>query len=322
MKYNRELKTIDTQEKAYLLGLYYSDGFIYRRKDGYGSHTGVTLHLQDEYMLDRLTQDFPFFQKRYDKSKTTTAQLRGNYQKLYDDLFENGVLPQKSTKNRLNLNFPNLKEELKPHFIRGFFDGDGSVYMNKTNSPNSKGISFVGTCKYFMQQLQLELEKVGVKFTTSEPDLSKYSSVIQGRVVLTKTPIIKLQLSNRAGIELFTSYLYNNSKIHLSRKYNLMIKWFETLPPRTACKNCGSSNTLYNGKNRIICKDCNKITPIVGSMFVKMETKLCKHCDSKNTVGHGYTKSRVSKKVISQIFLCQECNRTSSYKLMDCPLTE
>jgi intein-encoded DNA endonuclease-like protein len=109
-------------------------------------------------MLDRLVQEFPFFQKRYDKTKTTTAQLRGNYQRLYDDLSENGVFPKKSTENRLKLNFPNLKEELKPHFIRGFFDGDGSVYMSKTNGPNSKGVSFVGTCKYFMQQLHKKIQ--------------------------------------------------------------------------------------------------------------------------------------------------------------------
>jgi len=319
MKYNRELKTIDTQEKAYLLGLYYSDGYVYRKKDGYGSYTGITLHLKDEYLLDYLVEKFPFLQKRYDKSKITTAQLRGNYQKLYADLLENGVIPRKSTDNRLNLFFPNLPEDLKPHFIRGFFDGDGSVYMNKTSSANSKGVSFVGTGDYFMKQLQTELEKVGIKFNLTKPNVAKYVSKIKGKSVTSKTPITKLQLNRRAEIELFASYLYSNSTIHLNRKKELMLKWVETLSPRTVCKNCNSNNTLYSGKNRIYCKDCNKITPIIGNMFIKMEPKPCKHCNSKITVGNGVTKSRINRQIISQVVLCQKCNKTSSYKLMDCP---
>jgi intein-encoded DNA endonuclease-like protein len=43
-------------------------------------------------------------------------------------LLSNGVYFRKSTENKELLEFPNIEEHLKSHFIRGYFDGDGSVY--------------------------------------------------------------------------------------------------------------------------------------------------------------------------------------------------
>lgn len=46
------------------------------------------------------------------------------------DLISHGCIPQKS----LILKFPEISKELIPHFIRGYFDGDGSVGIYNNSS--------------------------------------------------------------------------------------------------------------------------------------------------------------------------------------------
>lgn len=57
--YNNELKNIDSPEKAYLLGLFYSDGCIHSNDGSYCA--SVTLHEDDKYLLDIILAKFPFF---------------------------------------------------------------------------------------------------------------------------------------------------------------------------------------------------------------------------------------------------------------------
>lgn len=50
VKYNREFQNIDTQDKAYVLGLIYSDGYIEGIKNCHYAHH-ITLHEKDVYLL-------------------------------------------------------------------------------------------------------------------------------------------------------------------------------------------------------------------------------------------------------------------------------
>ena len=47
--------------------------------------------------------------------------------KMFSDLCKHGCVPNKS----LILTFPVITEELIPHFIRGYFDGDGGITIRK-----------------------------------------------------------------------------------------------------------------------------------------------------------------------------------------------
>ena len=61
---------------------------------------------------------------------------------MFNDLIKQGCVPNKS----LILTFPNkyqVPKNLINHFIRGYFDGDGSIYeYSKTHAGS---ISFIGT---------------------------------------------------------------------------------------------------------------------------------------------------------------------------------
>jgi len=69
---------------------------------------------------------------------------------LANDLIKTGCVPRKSK----TLKFPVVNEELLSHFIRGYFDGDGSIHFNK---PNTIKVSFVGT-KEFLSTMQAEIK--------------------------------------------------------------------------------------------------------------------------------------------------------------------
>jgi hypothetical protein len=75
---------------------------------------------------------------------------------MFDDLCYHGCVPNKS----LILKFPTINEGLISHFIRGYFDGDGTVgeYQNVKNS-NSKTLRS-GMCsgsKEFLEELVTHL---------------------------------------------------------------------------------------------------------------------------------------------------------------------
>lgn len=66
---------------------------------------------------------------------------------MYKDLFALGCTPRKSL--TINL-IPDIKKEFIPSFIRGYFDGDGSIYQ--TGKIKMWRISFTGT-KNFLENI-------------------------------------------------------------------------------------------------------------------------------------------------------------------------
>ena len=84
MKYNNELKVIDTQEKAYLLGFLYGDGTIstFTEKTGRIRYlTKISISTDDKDLILQLKKCFPFFNlgkfdySKYNKNLFTSAEL-------------------------------------------------------------------------------------------------------------------------------------------------------------------------------------------------------------------------------------------------------
>lgn len=60
-------------------------------------------------------------------SNSKIYSLEISSKKVFKDLVNKGVVKNKT----FNLKFPRLDDELIPHFIRGFFDGDGTVFTGQ-----------------------------------------------------------------------------------------------------------------------------------------------------------------------------------------------
>lgn len=198
---------IDTQNKAYILGLLYADGNNYTRQNN------VKLELQerDKDILIKINKEL-----EYDKELVFTElnAKNENWQNTYKIMITNkhisetlnnlGMVPNKS----LILTFPNwLDKDLVPHFIRGYLDGDGCIYWNETGS---KFITIAST-KEFCSELKNILKNYGIKSVVS--DTSKKDS---------NTKI--LRICGIDNIRSFLSLIYSDAKLYIKRKFNIYKK--------------------------------------------------------------------------------------------------
>lgn len=125
-------ENIDTEEKAYWLGFMFADGYIVDYSNKYGEDKfGITLHSKDKETLEQFKKSIQSTNPITDVSSNGRQlhRILMSSQKTVDDLISHGCFKQKS----LILKPPTgIPKELIHHFIRGFFDGDGSIFWNKS----------------------------------------------------------------------------------------------------------------------------------------------------------------------------------------------
>lgn len=189
---------IDTEEKAYWLGFLYADGCVH------SNNYEISVNITDREHVEKFKTAIKAFNhniteiqdKRFQNAKTL-YQFSIRDKQLHQDLIKWGCIPQKSL---LINKIPNIPRDYVSHFLRGYFDGDGSLhYLRGTNNYR---ISFVGT-KDFLNDIQKELQT----------NVSLQSNIAGKAYVL--------QIAGRRQIERILNYLYNNSKENnrLNRKY-------------------------------------------------------------------------------------------------------
>jgi len=124
-------------------------------------------------------------------------------QDMYKDLLGLGLTPAKSK----IVKFPEIPPEYIRHFIRGCWDGDGSVY---TIPPSHKGIgtNFISGSEEFIDKMLFHLEKAGLPKRTIYKDKGREAYYFK--------------FSRKDSIKLF-HYLYDgvDSSMYLERKYKI-----------------------------------------------------------------------------------------------------
>ncbi len=140
-----------SRDMAYILGLWFADGCIYS-----GKMFDITLHAKDKYILTRIAEKLDYKGPLYDYVDRQAARLNFSCVVIYNDIIALGGTERKS----LTVEFPNVPEEFLPDFIRGYFDGDGSIMRLKNNRLNS---AFTCGNRSFLEQIHKILkEKAGV----------------------------------------------------------------------------------------------------------------------------------------------------------------
>lgn len=151
---------IDSEIKAYLLGYIVADGCISiepKKRNGiiysYSKRLGFNSSIDDKEVIELLKNNISpnITIKEFNRSTKTTIRknqlnLRFSSSKIVDDLIKLNVIPNKTYHSDFIFPFEILTNENKIHFIRGFFDGDGSVAKSD--------ISFVSTSVLFLNQIK------------------------------------------------------------------------------------------------------------------------------------------------------------------------
>jgi thymidylate synthase (FAD) len=127
-------ETIDTVEKAYLLGLIQADGSV-RGTDN--PQISITQHEDYAWYLHRMVTDFIRPSASTSKDKQC-RQITFTSPKLRDNLVEKGIVPNKTyvqTDEDIERLWSAIPPHLVPSFLRGFLDGDGGVRFFRQPNP-------------------------------------------------------------------------------------------------------------------------------------------------------------------------------------------
>ena len=200
---------IDSEEKAYWLGFVTADGnVIVKNKKG---NFELGLCSKDIGHLEKFKQALKYEGNIKHKIVTLGTKKHNAYRiTLHDynfclDLISLGCVPKKS----LILEFPEdgfMPRELYRHYIRGFFDGNGSISTHKSKLH----LNCLSTYNFLFKMI--EVIKEDIKDDLGEFNVLKHGNISQW----SKTGTFAIIIAN---------YLYNDATIYLDRKFELVKKY-------------------------------------------------------------------------------------------------
>lgn len=183
------------EKAAYWTGFIAADGYINTYKKGNAQYSIIIeLSQKDKYHLEKLGQDIGKPVTDYNKRNSCKLQLTSNH--LCNKLFEYNITPKKS----LTLQFPtNINADNIHHFIRGYFDGDGSFY---------KIYDIVGN-EQFLKSL-----------INSLPFKCEYSLY---KPKDEKSYVLRIRTKS---LKQFFEFMYKDATIYLDRKYQKQLAFY------------------------------------------------------------------------------------------------
>lgn len=192
---------IDTEEKAYFLGFLYADGSNQKASN----FIKIDLAEKDKELLQKFAKLlYPKSPRQHVKiqdrgEKGRFAHLTIHSKHMCHQLEKLGCVPQKTFK----IVFPNwLREDLIRHFVRGYFDGDGSVNINYKKGRSSF-----------------------LKITSTKEMTTSIRDIIASRLNITcclyshkSSPVFDVCTSGDRQLKKILDWMYDCSTIRLARK--------------------------------------------------------------------------------------------------------
>jgi intein-encoded DNA endonuclease-like protein len=204
---------IDSEEKAYVLGFFYADGNNYI-KDVHSYEVSVGLQEEDKLILEKMRdllspQTKLKFTDYSDKGWKNQFKLKINSKLLSEQLTKLGCVTAKS----LTLTWPEwlIDPELQRHFIRGYFDGDGSLYAKK---PTKTGQIDWGWQITSTNNFCTEAKKLIGQYVNVHCSQSLAHSNLDNNITAT------LSIGGNVQVKQVLDWMYKDATIYMDRKYN------------------------------------------------------------------------------------------------------
>ena len=216
-QYNKNFfETIDSEEKAYWLGFIYADGWICLSESN--AEVGIQLKDSDYEHLKKFNKSIEGnievnrfmatngfgIDKEY-----PSCSIRIYCKKMALDLEKNGA-----TKNKTKtIQLPNLSKEFIIPFLRGYFDGDGCLQLDKKR--NCMRFDYCSASKIMLEQIRKFLyDNYNITSYISKEERSKSKDGI------IRIPNYRLNFRGLRNGYNFGKLLYEDANIYLDRKYN------------------------------------------------------------------------------------------------------
>ncbi|HZX01029.1 MAG TPA: LAGLIDADG family homing endonuclease [Candidatus Paceibacterota bacterium] len=209
------------QRMAYTLGFIYADGNLLNDRLSRGKYVSVTnidfwlvnsikTWLDAEHKIKRISPS---------GNNRTKYILKIGDADIYESLINLGLYPNKSSTVRM----PKIPDKFLADFVRGYFDGDGCVYLYRSKGKRQKtilrslSVIFTSGSKKFLEDLLIKLkEKIGLK---------------QSKVYNSHRSF-QLRLTTGDSVEIFKFLYKNTNQVFLKRKFDIFCKYFTLRPER------------------------------------------------------------------------------------------
>ena len=201
---------------AYIFGWIMSDGCL--KKEGRNKTSyAIRICSNDFDIIKWLHGHMCSGNKIYSQGKG--YQIKYRNKESIEFCMHNCLVERKS----LIMQFPNVPDDYIFHFIRGYFDGDGSIILRKTIYNTYAQVSFTCGSKSFLEKLKEKLQEYNIRSQIYEDGRNSNSSCC-------------LRVTKRNDIRMLFSLLYPNDFQrygYLKRKY---IKYLEYMKYDAKCK--------------------------------------------------------------------------------------
>lgn len=204
------------KDMAYVLGFVVADGCVMKRKNRKNSYIfNITSkdidHLKNIKKVMGCDDDIKLKSSRsFDKNKKCGFFNICN-KKVCRDLINLGIYPRKT----YNLGIIKVPNKYFRDFLRGFFDGDGTVYIYKVNSVLQLKMGFICASKEFLENLNERIcEAINIPFK----EIHTYKDV--GRI-----PKYNIYYYINDSEKLYDFMYGNNPQLYLKRKKDVFDKW-------------------------------------------------------------------------------------------------
>lgn len=205
---NEEFFKIWSKPSAYIVGFIFADGHLENAPYIRGKYVRFTS--TDYSILEQIKNALNSSHKIVTTPPTGRCKekylLRIGSHKIYNDLKALGLHPRKS----LDMRFPEIPYKFLPDFVRGYFDGDGTITFEKVKGRNSNRLKVIFTSgsKVFLLSLALALEKAcAIKLAKIYNSHRSYQLIYRSKEALNVLNFIYGMLSDSKGP-------------YLERKYN------------------------------------------------------------------------------------------------------
>lgn len=214
-QFNNDFFLQDSEYLAYFLGLMSSDGYIASNDN----HIGIELARKDKKVLEDISLAMGYNRPILDIERKERGN--GEFSKF---ILENakikrllidkyGIVPQKTYDKNFCFNFINLDKKYWKDYIRGYFDGDGSIKITGT----SLTFQIDGTSIKMLLGIQQALRGIGCK---SELSLTcRYPQEEQSGDFQQTLPLYRLYCYSKSAEEVF-HIIYQDANIYLQRKFD------------------------------------------------------------------------------------------------------
>lgn len=240
-------KNIRTEIQAYLLGFYAADGSINEKRKTFR----IQLQLQDKELVylykDFISPDARLFTIEPKEEKGRNNSIINGHGSfgvdivstiLVNDLVSLGIGYNKTYSE---LHIPDIPKDLIKHFIRGYFDGDGSIsgYIPNEKNKNPRVRCAFSICR----KTKSLLDEIVAFFLENNIKINTY--------YLKRDNMYRIETGSKKEISKIFKLLYTDSNFYLTRKFKKFDYYVNTEVSQIISDHCRAQEVNVNESNNL-----------------------------------------------------------------------